>query len=61
MIYLVVAWGSGVPLLRTYVDKRVAARVYRESLTDWDHAYLYECDESGRVELILEHERIPES
>lgn len=61
MIYLVIKWTDGVPLIRTYVDKRQAARVYRDAWDRRNHAYLYECDESGRMELILEHERIPES
>lgn len=54
VIYVLVTFDQGMPLVRSYEDRREAMEIYREAVAIRDHAYLYEIDDSGGHNLILE-------
>lgn len=67
-VYVLITWDRQtdhmgrqilLPLVRTYEDGEEAAEVYGESRNHRDASYLYVTDDSGHMDLILEHERLP--
>lgn len=67
-VYLVISWDrqtdhEGKPLILTsvkqYEDAALAADVYRDETFYRGAVFLYVTDDSGHMELILEHERLP--
>lgn len=67
-LYVVVSWNAdspGVPdspvrpSIGTFEDESQAAAVYRHASYVCDSVFFYVTDDSGRMDLILERERIP--
>lgn len=58
-VYVLVTWDDDMPLVRSYEDEQDAAESYRYATEIRAAAFLYVTDESGRMDLILETERMP--
>lgn len=55
IVYVLVTFDEGSePNVRDYESRETAMEVYRMAVRIRDHAYLYEIDDSGGCNLILE-------
>lgn len=59
MLWLVVTWDDQLPTVLQFTDGGEARESYDRLGDIFEHVYLYVTDDSGRMELILEAERLP--